>query len=595
MRFKSAKSSGFQIFCVTGVNTVSFGIQASEDAREGLLGFAIERFDPVENQRYFMPGFKVFPSVIAQPDENTRPSTFDHPVQSFVWDDFTAKPDRKYDYFFHPLRGAPKNIDRSAKPVKISVRTEPLFSELTHDVFFNRGVASSQAYTRLFNNLAPNELPEEKKQQALTWLGRDLDVALLRFIKQAKKGDGLLCCFYEFRYRPVADEIAAAIQRGVDVRLIIDAKKNGKTDSKGNTTANFPRDKNLAMLKEASIPRAKVIYREARANSIQHNKFMVLLKGKKLAPTEVWTGSTNISDGGIHGQTNVGHWVRDPQIASQFQAYWELLSSDPGGTGSDAAEDRKANAQFLQQVEGISPTVIQQEDIPTGITALFSPRPGLKVLGLYVDLLADAKLSAFITLAFGISKEFKAALESHTSGSPITFMMLEKKDAPTARNKDSFVAINAKQNVYKAWGSFLRHPLYQWTKETNAALLKLNLMVNYVHSKFLLMDPLGVDPVVVTGSANFSAPSTNANDENMLVIRGDQRVADIYFTEFNRIFNHYYFRSIVEVTRNLPDAQTRDEGNLFLSEKPQDWLVKYEPGKLRQKRVELFTSMKGFA
>ena len=39
---------------------------------------------------------------------------------------------------------------------------------------------------------------------------------------------------------------------------------------------------------------------------------MVLLKGQQQTPAEVWTGSTNISDGGIHGQTNVGHWVRDP-------------------------------------------------------------------------------------------------------------------------------------------------------------------------------------------------------------------------------------------------------------------------------------------
>ena len=32
----------------------------------------------------------------------------------------------------------------------------------------------------------------------------------------------------------------------------------------------------------------------------------------------------------------------------------------------------------------------------------------------------------------------------------------------------------------------------------------------------------------------------------MLVIRGDQRVADIYFTEFNRLFYHYYFRAVME-------------------------------------------------
>ena len=85
------------------------------------------------------------------------------------------------------------------------------------------------------------------------------------------------------------------------------------------------------------------------------------------------------------------------------------------------------------------------------------------------------------------------------------------------------------------------------------ALLQLNSHVSYIHSKFLLKDPLGADPIVVTGSANFSDASTNDNDENMLMIRGDQRVADIYFTEFNRLFYHYYFRSVQE--RDQEDAE----------------------------------------
>ena len=40
--------------------------------------------------------------------------------------------------------------------------------------------------------------------------------------------------------------------------------------------------------------------------------------------------SSNVSDGGIHGQTNVGHWVRDAKTAQRYQAYWKLLSGDPG-------------------------------------------------------------------------------------------------------------------------------------------------------------------------------------------------------------------------------------------------------------------------
>jgi phosphatidylserine/phosphatidylglycerophosphate/cardiolipin synthase-like enzyme len=48
----------------------------------------------------------------------------------------------------------------------------------------------------------------------------------------------------------------------------------------------------------------------------------------------------------------------------------------------------------------------------------------------------------------------------------------------------------------------------------------------YIHTKYMLIDPLGNDPLVVCGSANFSRPSQRTNDENMLVIRGNMRVAE---------------------------------------------------------------------
>ena len=67
--------------------------------------------------------------------------------------------------------------------------------------------------------------------------------------------------------------------------------------------------------------------------------------------------------------------------------------------------------------------------------------------------------------------------------------------------------------------------------------------MNYVHTKFLLVDALTDDPILITGSANFSEASTIKNDENMLVIRGDTRVADIYLTEYMRLFNHFWYRN----------------------------------------------------
>ena len=76
---------------------------------------------------------------------------------------------------------------------------------------------------------------------------------------------------------------------------------------------------------------------------------------------------------------------------------------------------------------------------------------------------------------------------------------------------------------------------------------------------------------------------------NMIIIRGNRRVADIYFTEFNRLFNHYYFRAVAQ---SMGPASS--ESALFLAETPNDWLKKYEPGTLKAKRLKIYTKMVGF-
>jgi phosphatidylserine/phosphatidylglycerophosphate/cardiolipin synthase-like enzyme len=70
--------------------------------------------------------------------------------------------------------------------------------------------------------------------------------------------------------------------------------------------------------------------------------------------------------------------------------------------------------------------------------------------------------------------------------------------------------------------------------------------------------------VTLTGSANWSEASVNVNDENMVVIRGDKRVADIYFGEFMRIFAHHRFRE--SVARHIEEFGSA----AFNTWKPQD-------------------------
>ena len=95
----------------------------------------------------------------------------------------------------------------------------------------------------------------------------------------------------------------------------------------------------------------------------------------------------------------------------------------------------------------------------------------------------------------------------------------------------------------------------------------------------MLIDPLSDDPIVITGSANFSDASTTKNDENMIIIRGNTRVADIFLGEFMRLFNHFRTRNI---KNKLSDQ--KDEKESYLS--PDDSWVKPYYIKESQKQSE---------
>jgi hypothetical protein len=63
MRYKSNKQDGYILYAVAGTNVVSFGIDFRDADTNGLLGFAAERHDITEGERYFMKGFKVFKEI----------------------------------------------------------------------------------------------------------------------------------------------------------------------------------------------------------------------------------------------------------------------------------------------------------------------------------------------------------------------------------------------------------------------------------------------------------------------------------------------------------------------------------------------------
>lgn len=573
MRFKSKTTNGFTIYAVTGINAISFAIDFEKADLKGLLGFAVERHDLATKERKFLTGFKVFKELIAEPTSETSVSTLEHPLQSFVWDDYVSKSDAEFEYFFYPMKGSAKALEQG-KPIKIALKTEAVFTDQEHDVFFNSGTASKRAYTVKFGKQHPLLLREPKKTEALNWLSRDLSNAIYKFIAQAKKGDALRCCFYEFSYVPVLQALKKAIELGVDVQVILDMKDSGKEHSQ-------PRDESLEAIQKAAFPMQHVIARTANPKEIQHNKFMVFLEAG--TPKAVWTGSTNISFAGIHGHTNVGHWVRNQQVASKFMEYWALLKTNPGALATDSADLQKQKHADLQKAvfkiqEPLKPTEIAK--IAAGTTAIFSPQPDLTALKTCAELMDKAKTLACITLPFGINKTLTDVFLDNTEQNHLVFMLFDTQPKE--------LKINEKQNVYVAWG--VNTDTNTLSDLNNQPTMRaLNMNVEFIHTKILLMDPLSADPIVVSGSANFTNASTTNNDENMLIIRGNKRVADICLTEYNRLFHQFYAAMALQ---NLDlEAKKASLTTTMYLDPTDNWLKKYDKGTLRYKRVKSFVTM----
>jgi phosphatidylserine/phosphatidylglycerophosphate/cardiolipin synthase-like enzyme len=559
----TAKSSALRAAAYAGTYVVVLAwdtLDGEKPTRTDLLGYAIERTELDKNgdevERYWMRGIKRFKDKDKGLPPGTPVPTAEHPVQTFQWADYTAKAGHRYLYRIVPVVGTVKNtkLDNAAA-VTIEVNAEETIDPASpgtgaprHDVHFNRGVIGSQAYAREFGNRAPDA--DNPRAEEMRWLSRGLFEALVDFIGRAKDGMALRAALYEFHYAPVANAFVKAIEGGADVKIVYDAQSTYKVSNE-ETIGNA----GLAEL-EAVIPRTV-------SEGIRHNKFIVLVDD--LGPAAVWTGSTNISDGGIFGHSNVGHVVWDRDVARKYLDYWDLL-----------AQKKTTPTKLRGPLKAATP-LPQKQTPKNSVTPVFSPRDDKdsnETLQWYADRLAEAKEIACMTFAFNIDPLFAQVL--NVDNDVLRYVV---KDDPLGETE----SIGQDRDLIFAAGSYLGSgALANFLRERSNPLNRNR----YIHNKFMLVDPLGKDPLVISGSANFSKPSQRINDENMLVIRGNTRVADIYFGEFMRVFDHHYARY---VSRLLTEAGKSDPEAGYLKALTDDWLpTHFHPDSYKAKRRRYF-------
>jgi phosphatidylserine/phosphatidylglycerophosphate/cardiolipin synthase-like enzyme len=610
MRARASKD-GMTLRVIAGSNNVLLAMDLEESKRQGCLGFTIERTDLDTGERRWLPNMirfdidpldaadiaqQAIPAIeegkkkkpakkskkahAAAPDQDVpMVSTARAPLQKFRWGDYTLDPGKRYRYRVVPRYDPPAKIVQDGKEserrrdfdsisggVSVEIKTE---NNHSHDaaVFFNRGAAASRAYNNRYGDNDPEGIPD-----ALWWLSRGLEEALIGFIGQAVDASfAIHAAIYEFQKPKLLEALTRAAGRGVNVKVAYHARQKvvkGKPDPKDKTA-----DRNRAAIKAAGINFAQP--RDAAPQgAIMHNKFVVLLKKGATGtfePIAVWTGSTNWTDGAIYGQLNLGHATYNAKIAAAYNDYFQLLFNNA------SASEMKKHTLFL------TPVPKNRDGIAPGATPIFSPQAKLDMIELYAELCRTGKIvmvSAPFVLHPKILDTFK-----NTPKDTLRFLMADKGSALGKAGAVKLLEHDIGNQVSVA--TTLKSALHDFQGRLLEHEESFHHSGVHIHSKIIAIDPFGPDPILVTGSANFSNNSTRVNDENSIIIRGDTAIMDIYITEFMRMFEHYWFRAHLQGKTPGGKKKKTVEARMLGLKKDSSWTDPYYKAGTRERTDRL--------
>ncbi|HET7233550.1 MAG TPA: phospholipase D-like domain-containing protein, partial [Longimicrobium sp.] len=330
-----------------------------------------------------------------------------------------------------------------------------------------------------------------------------------------------------------------AIGRGVDVKVVYHARS--KNPAKDKT-----REKNEAAIKAAGLEAVVTPRKENPQTAIMHDKFVVWLQKQGSGdpkPVAVWTGSTNWTDGGVYGQLNVGHAIYEDDVAATYESLFDALRQDLD------ASDQKKHLAALTPVSLMLPG--EHKIIP-----IFSPQDSDTMLHLYAGLADNAKM-LLVSAPFALSPVILAVLAKKRDD-VLRFMLLDKMGSLGKGEEVHMIQGDPSDSI--AVATTISSPLHDFQGKILEGKEGFHHAGIHIHSKIIMVDPFGSDPVIITGSANFSRNSTEENDSNSLVIRGYTSVADIYATEFMRMFEHYHFRAKHEAAQGSTKASDKPLG-----------------------------------
>ncbi len=550
---------------------------------EGCMGFALYRIDS-NGKETALPSHAVFPGETIADGQTTA----QFPIQKFYWKDVYARlvGDKTGNYTFRykivPLEGTPDAL-KPMSSLPILTTNEVTVSGVCSSsvtAIFNRGLISTQHVSKaLKGNANKNSLLKAiavEGNQLRKELAGDILETLTGFVARAKSSGSIYAALYELTDVELVQSLVGA---GHKLNIVL-ANIVSKPEKGGSEEKPGENDDSEAKL-EASA--ASLHYRKPPSSHIVHNKFLIYVDASG-SPQAVLTGSCNWTDTGMCAQTNNSIVIQDKTVAARYMAYWKKLQADEKGHQAGSPFQGAALRTFNSTPKNL--TLDKGTDDAGTLTSYFSPNTPKarsktkKTEAFPVDMkdLSNrvmAAKNAVLFLAFIPGKpsitEFAAAAQKAnknlfvrgcvTSPDAAGNFAYDLKGTAPPKKQKGVKSPAAQQDARVISANALDKIVPEgWQKE----LLSAGFAIT--HDKIVVIDPFADDCVVVTGSHNLGYQASYNNDENLLMIEGNKKLAMAYATHVLDVYDHFSWRWTVN------HGTTADA---HLKTKPDDWLNWY--------------------
>jgi len=480
----------------------------------------------------------------------SKPST-EWPFQRFSWTDHDADTGDTVSYRVIPVVRQTSDLsllESHASPWS-TPRTLGSPGHSRYRAFFNRGFIMSQFMARYLaeRNLTLKQFKETISDQddksIRQFLAGGLRVALLAELEEARQSGGHI---YAALFELSDDELIGSLCALRDRAHLVLA--NGSVEAaKGEPAPKArQRDENEAartQLLAANVAVDKT-QRFIAPGALGHNKFMIRTDAGG-TPLTAWTGSTNWAPTGLCTQINNGLLINDSNVARVYLDQWEALrqaqnefpkalvsaNNKPKAIGTDAPGVLRSTVWFTRTQKGVDLDALREEvgKAREGILFLMF-MPGLT--GLFSTILTrSAETDLYVRGVVSTLPKGQAdpsALEiGLIDGENHTPLHLDIVQPEGMKHPFANFAAEVTRSEFLGWQG-VGHAI--------------------IHSKVLVIDPFSADPVVITGSHNFSITASQKNDENFIIVKGDPELAEAYAVNILGVYAHYRWRAFLSQT-----------------------------------------------